>query len=71
MLTTQGAQARLRGTVIVVGAAVRECFAAVAVTETAREADLADRLRVLDAAFERIERTQIEDRVERAGSELD
>lgn len=51
------------GQAVAVGAGIGECLAAVAQTETATEAALAERLRLLDAALGHIRLTQIEDRV--------
>lgn len=62
----QGRSARLRGYVLAVGASVGECLAAVFVTESSSDTELAERLRLLDGALASLRRTTIEDRVKRA-----
>ena len=63
VLVVPGTSARLRGYVLTVGAGVGECVAAVAVTESSSEVELAERLRLLRATLARLRRTHIEDRV--------
>lgn len=63
LVSLPGSTSRLRGQVLAVGAGVGECFAAVARTECKTEAELAERLRLLDAAFGHVRRSHIEDRV--------
>jgi hypothetical protein len=58
-----GAAQRLRGQAIAVGAGVGECIAAVARTECSSEAELAERLRLLDVALSHLRLTHVEDRV--------
>jgi hypothetical protein len=54
---------RLRGQVLAIGAGVGECLAAVVTTECGSEVELAERLRLLDAALGHIRLSYIEDRV--------
>jgi hypothetical protein len=54
---------RLRGQVLAVGAGIGECLAAVARTECITEAELAERLRLLDIALGHLRLTHVEDRV--------
>jgi hypothetical protein len=54
---------RLRGQVLAIGAGVGECLAAIASTESASELELAERLRLLDAALSHMRLRDIEDRV--------
>jgi hypothetical protein len=54
---------RLNGQAIAVGAGVGECVAAIAKTECRNEAELAERLRLLDVALSHLRLTSIEDRV--------
>lgn len=63
VLSIPGRELRLRGQVLAVGAAVGECVAALAQTECGTELELAERLRLLDAAVSRLRATQVEDRV--------
>jgi hypothetical protein len=63
LLSLPGASARLRGLVVAVGAGVGECLAAIASTECAGEEELAERLRLFDAALGHLRLSQIEDRV--------
>lgn len=58
-----GGAARVGGHAIAIGAGVGECIAAVAATECATEAELAERLRLLDGALAHLRLTQIEDRI--------
>gem|GEM_PF-4161553 len=54
---------RLRGQVLAIGAGIGECLAAVARTECVTEAELAERLRLLDVALGHLRLAHIEDRV--------
>jgi hypothetical protein len=54
---------QLRGQVLAIGAGVGECLAAIASTESKSEVELAERLRLLDAALSHMRLSQIEDRV--------
>lgn len=63
LLSLPGVGSRLRGQVIAVGAGVGECLAAIASTECASEEELAERLRLFDAALGHLRLSQIEDRV--------
>jgi hypothetical protein len=54
---------RLRGQAVAVGAGVGECVAAIAKTECDSEAELAERLRLLDVALSHLRLTSVEDRV--------
>ena len=63
LLALPGSGQRLRGQVLAVGAGVGECVAAIARTECTSEAELAERLRLLDAAFAHLRLTHVEDRV--------
>jgi hypothetical protein len=54
---------RLRGQALAVGAGVGECLAVVARTECASEAELAERLRLLDVALGHLRLSHVEDRV--------
>lgn len=63
LIALQGTSSRLSGQVLAVGAGVGECFAAVARTECSTEAELAERLRLLDVSFGHIRLSHIEDRV--------
>jgi hypothetical protein len=54
---------RLRGQVLAVGAGIGECLAAVARTECVTEAELAERLRLLDVALGHLRLAHVEDRV--------
>lgn len=54
---------RLRGQALAVGAGVGECVAAIAKTECSTEAELAERLRLLDVALSHLRLTSVEDRV--------
>ncbi len=63
LLALPGDNARLRGQVLAVGAGIGECIAAVAHTECSTESELAERLRLLDAALGRLRLAHVEDRV--------
>jgi len=63
LVSLPGTSSRLRGQVLAVGAGIGECFAAVARTECTTEAELAERLRLLDVSFGHIRLFHIEDRV--------
>lgn len=63
LVSLPGTTTRLRGQVLAIGAGVGECFAAVARTECTTEAELAERLRLLDVSFGHIRLSHIEDRV--------
>ncbi len=63
LLALPGNGQRLRGQVLAVGAGVGECIAAIARTECSSEAELAERLRLFDAAFAHLRLVHIEDRV--------
>jgi hypothetical protein len=54
---------RLRGQVLAVGAGIGECLAAIARTECVTEAELAERLRLLDVALGHLRLAHVEDRV--------
>lgn len=54
---------RLRGQVLAIGAGVGECLAAVVTTECSSEVELAERLRLLDAALGHMRLSHVEDRV--------
>jgi hypothetical protein len=63
LVALPGDNARLRGQVLAIGAGVGECLAAVARTECATEAELAERLRLLDVALGHLRLAHVEDRV--------
>jgi hypothetical protein len=63
LLALPGGAARLRGQVLAIGAGVGECVAAVARMDCASETELAERLRLLDAALGHLRLSHIEDRV--------
>jgi hypothetical protein len=63
LLSLSGTTARLRGQVIALGAGIGECFAAIASTECSTEEELAERLRLFDAALAHLRLSYIEDRV--------
>jgi hypothetical protein len=63
LVASPGTTTRVAGYAIAVGAGVGECLAAIAKTECSSELELAERLRLLDAALGHIRLTQIEDRV--------
>ena len=58
-----GRSARVGGHAFAIGAGIGECISAVAHTECATEAELAERLRLLDATLAHLRLAQIEDRV--------
>jgi len=66
VIAAPGKVERFRGYVLAVGAGVGECLTALVVTESSSNAELAERLRLLDAALARMRGSQIEDRVRRA-----
>jgi hypothetical protein len=63
LLALPGPGTRLRGQVQAIGAGVGECLAAIAHTECASEAELAERLRLLDVAVGHLRLSHVEDRV--------
>ena len=63
LLALPNSSGRLRGQVLAVGAGIGECLAAVARTECVTEAELAERLRLLDVALGHLRLAQVEDRV--------
>lgn len=63
LMAVPGKSARLEGQVLAVGAGVGECIAVVARTECATEAELAERLRLLDSSVGHLRLMHIEDRV--------
>ena len=63
LLALPGTGPRLKGQALAVGAGVGECLAAIAHTECANEAELAERLRLLDAALGHLRLSHVEDRV--------
>jgi len=63
LLALPGPDSRLRGQVLAVGAGIGECLAAVARTECVTEAELAERLRLLDVALGHLRLAHVEDRV--------
>ena len=63
LLALPGSNARRRGQVLAVGAGIGECLAAVARTECVTEAELAERLRLLDVALGHLRLAHVEDRV--------
>jgi hypothetical protein len=63
LLAVPGKSARVEGDVLAIGAGVGECIAVVARTECATEAELAERLRLLDISVGHLRLMQIEDRV--------
>ncbi len=63
LVALAGEGPRLRGQVLAIGAGIGECLAAVARTECATEAELGERLRLLDVALGHLRRARIEDRV--------
>ena len=63
LLALPGNGTRLRGQVLAIGAGIGECLAAVARTECAGEAELGERLRLLDVALGHLRLARIEDRV--------
>jgi hypothetical protein len=63
LVALPGRGSRVQGQAVAVGAGVGECLALVARTECAGEAELAERLRVLDVALSHVRLTEVEDRV--------
>jgi hypothetical protein len=63
LLSMSGKSARLRGHVLAIAAGVGECLAAIASTECSSEVELAERLRLFDAALGHLRLSHIEDRV--------
>ena len=63
LLAVPGHDQRLRGQVTAVAAGVGECISVVARTECATEAELAERLRLLDVVVGHLRLLHIEDRV--------
>lgn len=63
LLAVPGKTTRISGQVLAVGAGVGECLAVVARTDCASEAELAERLRLLDAAASHLRLMHIEDRI--------
>ena len=63
LLALPGNGTRLRGQALAVGAGVGECLAAIAHTDCASEAELAERLRLLDVALGHLRLSHVEDRV--------
>lgn len=63
LLAMSGKNARLEGDVLAIGAGVGECIAVLARTECATEAELAERLRLLDVSVGHLRLMHIEDRV--------
>lgn len=63
LVALPGASTRVAGQAVAIGAGVGECLALVARTECAGEAELAERLRLLDVALAHVRLTLVEDRV--------
>lgn len=63
LLQLSDQRSRLRGQVLAIGAGIGECLAGIASTESASEVELAERLRLLDAALSHMRLTHVEDRV--------
>jgi hypothetical protein len=63
LVALPGKSSRLRGQVLAIGAGIGECLTAVVRTECATEAELAERLRLLDVALGHLRLARIEDRV--------
>jgi len=63
LLALPGDAGRVRGQVLAVGAGVGECLAAIARTDSITEAELAERLRLLDVALGHLRLSHVEDRV--------
>ena len=63
LLALAGNGTRLRGQVLAIGAGIGECIAAIARTECASEAELGERLRLLDVALGHLRLARVEDRV--------
>lgn len=58
-----GKASRLRGQALAIGAGVGECLAVIASTDCSSEAELAERLRLLDASLGHLRLIRVEDRV--------
>lgn len=63
LVALPGTSSRVAGQAMAIGAGVGECLSVVARTECAGEAELAERLRLLDVALAHIRLTQVEERV--------
>lgn len=63
LVALPGTSTRVAGQAVAVGAGIGECLALVARTECAGEAELAERLRLLDVALAHVRLTHVEDRV--------
>jgi hypothetical protein len=63
LVAQPAAEPRLRGQALAIGAGVGECLAAIVRTQCETEAELAERLRLLDVALGHLRLTRIEDRV--------
>jgi len=63
LMAVPGKSTRVEGDVLAIGAGVGECIAVVARTECATEAELAERLRLLDISVGHLRLMHIEDRV--------
>jgi hypothetical protein len=63
LVATPGKHARVAGQALAIGAGVGECLALVARTECETEAELAERLRLFDAALAHVRLLEVEDRV--------
>jgi hypothetical protein len=63
LIAQPGKSARVAGDVLAIGAGVGECIAVIARTECATEAELAERLRLLDISVGHLRLMHIEDRV--------
>ena len=63
LLALPGDAGRVRGQVLAIGAGVGECLAAIARTESVTEAELAERMRLLDVALGHLRLAHVEDRV--------
>ena len=63
LMAVPGRTARVQGQLLAVGAGVGECIALIARTECTTEAELAERLRLLDVSASHLRLMRIEDRV--------
>ena len=63
LLALPGDGSHVRGQAVAVGAGIGECLAAIARTESVTEDELAERLRLLDAALGHLRLAHVEDRV--------
>jgi hypothetical protein len=63
LLQLSDKSSRLRGQVLAIGAGVGECLAAIATTESSSEVELAERLRLLDAALSHMRLSHVAERV--------